>query len=165
MSRKLARRLVPLGAAAMFVALAGAMPASAAIPTPRPIGPDEVFTALVNGRTGQSVINVTCDSTKSGHPVAGQTVEVLAGAVTGPLSASLGFTGATAKEIGAAVGVVEGPIPPIHLLAYGRSATIPVSTVVPCGGSGVVSFIPQPNSSTAIPALVRVTFVPVVTKA
>jgi hypothetical protein len=175
MSRKLDRRLVPLGAAALFIAstflaLSGALPASAdVIPTPRPVGPDEVFTAFVNGRSGESVVNVNCDTsaggTKSGHPAAGQNVEVLAGAVRGPVPASIGFTGSAAKEIGAGVGFSESPVPPIHLPVYGRLVEIPTSAVVPCDGAGVVTFVPQPNSLNAVQATVKVTFVSVVTKA
>jgi hypothetical protein len=38
---------------------------------------------------------------------------------------------------------------PIVLTAYGVQAKIPTTLLLPCGGSGVVDFVPEPTSATA----------------
>jgi hypothetical protein len=50
---------------------------------------------------------------------------------------------------------------PVVLHDYNQPATIPVTVEVPCSGPGLVQFVPDPTSKTAVTETVDVTFVPV----
>lgn len=152
------RWLAPLGAAALL--FAGTTPAMAGgIVDPGPIGPNQFFTALVNGVDGASQIAVTCVG-GTGHPVAGQTVEVRPATLTptGPAPVS-GFTGSAGKAVGVSLGASAGTKPEVLLRFYQTGAQIPTDLVVPCTGTGLASFVPAPTSPTARAATVKVTFV------
>lgn len=151
--------------------LAGAVaPAAQAVQDPIPVGPNYYFTATVNGgptptSTAVPVIKVICPGPitpgETGHPLAGQTVQV--NALFPPYSVDLtqlGFTGSAAHEIDAIFG---GPAaaavnPPIVLKAFFVAYPIPTSLNLPCGGSGSVSFVPIPTSPTARGVAVNVLF-------
>jgi hypothetical protein len=128
------------------------------------VGPDQVFRALVNARSGARtpvVIHMACfgpvQPGQTGHPMAGQTVQVRLGAAS---LAGNGFTGANATSIG----VFFGPPPPalpgaglLSLTRYGVARAIPTSLVLPCSGKGQVTFVPLPMS----PPTSRIAVVPV----
>jgi hypothetical protein len=94
---------------------------------------------------------------QTGHPFAGQTVEVLPAPVS--TTSDIGFTGSAADDID-----VHFPTPtvanaPVVLHDYAVTAPIPVSLTLPCFGSGPVTFVPNPTSPTARTATVTVSFV------
>jgi hypothetical protein len=142
--------------AGLVLALGGtATPALAsAVVTPDPVGPDQSFFALVNGQRDIARITVGCVGS-TGHPLPGQTVEVVH--LSGEPGPTDGFTGTAAKAID--VGLDSASTVPLQLRFYHVIVEIPTSTVVPCGGLGTVSFVPDPTSASARPAVVKVVFV------
>jgi hypothetical protein len=121
--------------------------------TPREkIGPHQVFMATVNDSRGTPnpvVIKVACPGPgsggRTGHPLAGQTLEVLPAPYASPDN---GTTGDSATSIV----VFFGAPPPGAPLAgrptfdhYGAVKQIPTSLTVPCSGTGVVTFVPLPQ--------------------
>lgn len=156
MFRKLVFWLVAL--VAVILTATTAAPASADVVIP--VGPNQFFSGVVNGQTGQATIRMACFGPirpgQTGHPFAGQTVEAV---LNPPSSAAVaGFTGTAANAID-----VQFPTPvptaPVVLRAYGVPEAIPTSLELPCGGSGVVAFVPDPTSPTARTATVNVWFV------
>jgi hypothetical protein len=111
------------------------------------------------------VIKVICPGpilpNETGHPVDGQTVQV--NAVYPPVSGDLtrlGFTGSAAKQIDA---IFSSPTSasantPIVLTSFFAAFKIPTTLNLPCGGNGVVSFVPIPTSPTARGVAVNVIF-------
>ena len=99
-----------------------------------------------------------------GHPMAGQTVEVFRPEA---IAGHFGNTGSRATSIVA----FFGPPPPapapatpaastVTFKTYGVVKKIPISLLLPCGGTGVVSFVPLPKSPpTSRDATVRVSYV------
>jgi hypothetical protein len=160
---KLSRSLVPLAAASLAVLAAPAASAAARPVAPAiSVGPDQYFAGLVLGRTSQSVIDVTCAGPAStGHPVAGQSVEV--GLLLPPVSTTAGFTG-SARSIQADLIWSTAPPPTTvvtHIAtftSYFVKAPIPTTITVPCGGRGVMSFMPVLGGPAARPSTVSVTF-------
>lgn len=148
---------------------AAAAPAAQAVQDPIPVGPNYYFTATVNGGPTPTsaaipVIKVVCPGPitpgETGHPIAGQTVEVDAVFPPTPVSSALGFTGSSAHEIDA---LFTSPAaasvnPPIVLSNFFVAYPIPTTLNLPCGGSGVVSFVPIPTSPTARGVAVDVLF-------
>ena len=159
----LVRTLTAAAATAGAVVLCLSGVAAAESTSPR-VGPDQVFRALVNGRTGSPspvTIAMACygplQPGQTGHPVAGQSVKILLG---GGNVATAGFTGATAVS----VGVFFGPPPPsaavpalLSLTRYGVARAISTSLRLPCAGGGQVTFVPLPMS----PPTSRAVVVPV----
>lgn len=154
MSRKLAPWLVAVAAAAITAVTA--TPASADVIIP--IRPHQHFEGLVNGKTNHALIRTNCFSPGPGpiplfgHPLRGQTVEVVRDAD------SDGFTGSAASQIDVYFPSPSLLNPPVVLRAYDVPATIPVSLVVPCFGTAKVQFLPTPTSPTAVTETVDVTF-------
>ena len=136
-----------LAAAPSAVAVAG--------PLPTPILPGQFFVGLVNGQSTLASILVVCDGS-TGHPVAGQAFS--ARQLAAPTDASHGFTGTSAKTLAVAVAGDAATVP-VQLRTYGESAPIPTSLTLPCSGTGAVEFTPAPSSATAVPAVVKVTYV------
>jgi hypothetical protein len=93
-----------------------------------------------------------------GHPLAGQTVEVL----PSPSVMAGGFTGQTHQIAADAVfssPVAASAIPRLTVFSfYGIAAPIPTSVLLPCWGSGRVVFTPTAGGPTARAAVVAVTF-------
>jgi hypothetical protein len=158
---------VTAGVCAVVLGLAGvaqAAPAQAA----KKVGPDQSFRALVNGHPGTAApvpIRVAClgpvTPGETGHPMPGQSVEVLLGASS---AAQAGFTGPN----GTSIGVFFGAPPPsaapgaglLTLRRYGVAKPIPLSLVLPCSGTGHVFFVPLPMSPpTSRSVAVSVTYV------
>ena len=115
------------------------------------VGPHQFFAGSVNGSLGTptpAIIEVVCPgpSNLTGHPLSGQTVEVGLAIST---TSSSGYTGNGARSIG----VFFGPPPPskvgpgqVIFTRYGVPKAIPTSLNLPCGGTGVVTFVPFPES-------------------
>lgn len=118
------------------------------------IAPKQVFGALVNGKTGRAspvTIQMGCFGAEkpgqTGHPLKGQTLTVFR---PEDIVGRFGDTGAHGHSIWA----FFGPPPPSATAAsggpvvfkrYGAKA-VPTSEVLPCSGSGHVSFVPFPRS-------------------
>lgn len=152
-----------------ILALGPAAAAVAAVQDPVPIGPNEYFSGLVNGSTGvtsAAVIQTNCfgpvQPGQTGHPLAGQSVEVELAQPPVSANGDIGFTG-NATSITA---FLSWPFPasttPTQLVAkfsdYYVKEPIPVTLTVPCGGQGAVTFTPASSSTTGRPATVVVTF-------
>jgi hypothetical protein len=167
MSARLRAFYPTLAALALAVLVA---PAAAAAPVqdPIPVGPDAYFTATVNvpssSTAAEPVIQVVCPGPatvgESGHPLAGQSVEVQAIAVPTAVTPQIGFTGSAADQIDA---IITGPSsaavnPAIVLTSFFAPVAIPTSLNLPCSGSGVVSFVPIPASPGARSVAVDVLF-------
>jgi hypothetical protein len=159
MARRL-RTLLPAAAACASVAFAGSA-AFAASPAgdPAPIGPNQFFLALVNGKAADAVITVVCPFPitpgETGSPTSGQYVEVEPEAAGS--AAPFGYTGSAADSISAVFSptATNGSV---VIRAYFVQVPIPTTLRLPCSGSGVVSFEPIPGSSTARSATVTVTY-------
>jgi hypothetical protein len=154
MAKHIRRWALPVTAvAALFAAAA---PASAGVfHDPVPIGPRQAFNGVVNGQSATATVRVDCVDGQSGHPAAGQTISVTQTPGADKLT---GFTGSTARTI--ALGAADPGTVPVQLRVYDRPTALPVSLSVPCGGGGLFSFVPAPGSPTAVPATVKVVFVP-----
>jgi hypothetical protein len=159
-SRRLRLGLLP-AVVALLVA-AGAVPAHAdGIVDPAPIAPNNYFIGLVNDQSTSAVIKVGCFGpivpNQTGHPLAGQTVKALP--VVPPTSARTGYTGTAGTAILVTINGAVSTVTPIVLHDWAIEAPIPTSLLVPCGGTGVVTFTPNPTSPTARAATVTVAFV------
>ena len=148
--------------AAAFLVLAVSPAAGAAthpVQDPVPIEPNQYFTGLVNGHPpGAATIDVVCPAgSTTGHPVADQPVEVELAASAG--TTDTGYTGSAGKSINATLtpGTTTALI--ASFTSYYVPKNIPTTIVVPCSGSGTVTFAPAPTSSTAKSAVLPVTFV------
>lgn len=138
---------------AAFTAL-GLTAASVAAQTP--IGPNQQFAGAVNGSTTDANIIMICPGPsfpgQTGHPQAGQGVQVVENTGTG-------FTGAAADRIVASFGPSSSASLVFVFTEYGVAQDIPTTALLPCSGTGVVTFVPQPTSATARNATVKVHFV------
>jgi hypothetical protein len=156
---------VPLAAAAALLCAAptgaAAAPADGVV-DPAPIGPNQYFVGLVNDQSADATIAMACfgpvHAGQTGHPLADQTVKVLP--VTAPTAtARAGYTGAAGNVVGVGFGLSASAASPVVLRTWAVAAKIPTTLVLPCYGTGTVTFVPAPTSATARPATVRVTFV------
>jgi hypothetical protein len=159
MSRK-SRFLPAVAAAFATVALTGSAALAAPVGDPAPIGPNQFFLALVNGKTANAVITVACPFPPTpgelGSPLPGQYVEVEpeAAGTAGPF----GFTGSAADSIAAVFSPASATNEAVVIHDYFVQVPIPTTLKVPCSGSGVVAFVPVPGSATARSATVSVTY-------
>jgi hypothetical protein len=164
MSWRIRSRIAIVSAPALLAvgALAVASPAQASPAQGNSVGPGQFFTGEVFGNTGQSIINVVCPAAATtGHPEAGQTVEVLQ--LFPPVTATAGYTGDEAVEIDTSLiypaGSSSSGTPIATFTEYSLKLPIPTSITVPCTGGGVMHFSPYPlDSGTA--SNVSVTFEP-----
>ena len=137
---------------------------AAAAVDPAPIGPHQFFVGEVNGistaSSAAAVIKVGCFGPvtpgETGHPVAGQYVDVLP--VAPPTTVDDGYTGESADHIVVDFGVPSSTGLPVTLTSYAVRAEIPTTLSLPCSGAGDVAFVPAPTSATARTALVKVTY-------
>jgi hypothetical protein len=131
-------RLARVAAVAVAV-LAGSLASEVAFAS-SPIGPNQHFLGLINGKHTNAVIYTVCPgpATGTGPPQGGQTVAVRR------VSAGGGNTGAGAHVIYARI----TPTTIVSIKAYGQPVPIPTSARVPCQGSGTITFstcpLPQP---------------------
>jgi len=151
--RLLVGACVLLAATATMVVTAGA-----AIPPQGKVSPHQYFEGLVNGQTGLGTpapIKMACFGRlrpgEKGHPMAGQTVEVMRPLVI--VVGHSGYTGKNATSIVAFFGPpppTPSPVPPtastVIFKTYGVKKPIPTSLLLPCYGTGTVYFIPMPQS-------------------
>ena len=161
------RRILATATAAIAATVLMVATASAAIPPQGPVGPNQYFNGLVNGQYGLGApvtIHMACFGPlfpgETGHPMAGQTVEVLRPVVI--VVGHTGFTGPNATKIVAYFGPQPTTVTPSHVTfkQYGVVKPIPTSLVLPCTGTGTVRFVPLPKSpSISRPATVQVTYV------
>jgi hypothetical protein len=161
----LLRTLTPVCAALAAAALAAPAAFADPVQDPIPIRPNMYFVATVNGgnaTTAEPIIKVFCPGPitpgETGHPLAGQKVEVES--VLPPTTVVPGFTGSAANSIDA---IFSSPSsasvnPPIVLTSFFAPVAIPTTLNLPCGGEGVVSFVPIPTSPTARGYAVKVLF-------
>jgi hypothetical protein len=162
------RRLAALAAATATVCAA---PAAAYALGPA-IGPNQYFTgSLIDASstgvsTTTNTLLVACASTglgATGHPLPGQALEV--NLIVPSTSATAGFTGTLANSIDASViwSLAEPPItvdePIGTFTAYSTPLAVSTDLTVPCSGTGVLSFAPDPTSKSAVNATVNITFV------
>lgn len=148
--------------AVALLALAASPAASAAthpVQDPVPIGINEYFTGLVNAHPpGTASIDVSCAAGAStGHPVAGQPVEVEPASSAGVTDT--GYTGSAGTSIKATLSPGTTTAVIASFTSYYVKVNIPTTIIVPCSGSGTVTFAPSPTSSTARSATLPVTFV------
>lgn len=144
------RRVLLLGAC-LALAASASVSATAGAATQGKIGPHQYFEGFVNGSIGvgsPAIVKVVCPGpeSRSGHPVAGQSVQVAEPKV---IHATSGYTGKDATSIG----VFFGAPPPaaagpgqVTFSHYGVVKSIPRSLAVPCSGTGHVTFVPFPQS-------------------
>jgi len=147
----LAKWLASMLAAAAAMALTAA---GAAAQTP--IGPNQQFAGAVNGSTTEANIFMVCPGPgftgQTGHPRSGQGIQVVENTGTG-------FTGAAADRIVASFGPTSSASLVFVFTEYGVVQDIPTTALLPCSGTGVMTFAPQPTSATARSATVKVHFV------
>jgi hypothetical protein len=127
------------------------------------IGHRQAFVGRVNGSFDGATVYMACFGPvtpgQTGHPMAGQVLEVLSPLppiVVGPIHP--GYTGSAATTI-----VARLKDAPRAVLArftnYFQTEEIPTSAELPCAGTGVVRFVPRPRSATSRAAWVTVSFV------
>lgn len=144
------RKLLFVGVC-LALAASVALPASAGAATQGKVGPRQYFDGLVNGSIGvgsPAIVKVVCPGpeSRSGHPLAGQSVEV-----TEPkaILSTSGYTGKDATSIRAFFGApppaAKGP-GQVIFTKYGVAKPIPTSLSLPCAGTGHVTFVPLPQS-------------------
>lgn len=160
MSRTLRPWYLSLAAATVLVATATPAYADGII-DPAPIGPNQVFIGEVNNVATNATIKMACFGPvhvgQLGHPMDGQTVKVLP--VTGPTPVVAGYTGSAGRQVNVDFGPSSSVVTPVVLRFWAAPATIPTTLLLPCYGSGTVTFAPYPTSPTARSATVTVTFV------
>lgn len=124
------------------------------------IGPGQHFVGLVNKHTSNAIILMACvtpDPSGTGHPLGGQTIAVKPASTT---AGTTGYTGTRGRSIVAAFvlpAAASTTNTSLTFTQYGSQA-IPTSLVLPCSGSGLVVFSPEPMSKTAHSMSVPVTF-------
>jgi hypothetical protein len=151
---RLAKRALLVIAAAAAAVFGGA---TAAMAQGAPIGPDQFFIGLVNGNHTNAVIYMVCPGPsflgQTGHPESGQNVSVTQSSTT-----TGGFTGSLANSIVVSF-APSATTAGITLKYYDTPAAIPTSLVLPCAGTGKVTYNPEPTSQTAKSDVVTVTFI------
>ena len=161
MFRTFASRTFAAAAALAVAAVPAVSAAASPAPDPVPIGHNQFFAGLVFGTAEESQIEVACAGpATTGHPMAGQSAEAILLAPPAPPSA--GFTGTRASTIRVALSwIVKGTTvtkPIGTLTGYYETLPVPAGIVVPCGGTGTMTFTPSPGSKPAKTAKVSVTF-------
>ncbi|RAG85971.1 hypothetical protein DN069_09370 [Streptacidiphilus pinicola] len=155
-------RSATLAAAVLGLAtgLAGAVAPAAQAADPAPVGPNQFFSGLVNGSATDPAIQMACYGPVTpgelGHPLPGQSVEVLPASAAG--TADVGYTGSAADGIVANFGPTSTALP-VTLGYYAVPVAIPTGLVLPCSGTGTVVFTPEPGSPTARSATLPVRYV------
>jgi hypothetical protein len=123
------------------------------------IGPNQSFAGRVNGGFYRVTIAMACfgpiEPGETGHPVSGQTLEVIPPppVAYGPIH--IGYTGST----GTSVVVRQGGAKLARLTQYFQMVNIPTTAVFPCAGKGMFRFVPKPISSDSLVGRVSVRFV------
>ena len=145
--------------------LAAAPGAAGPVQDPIPIEPNGFFSGYINGHPpGPAIIRTDCFGPvtpgETGHPLAGQTIEVEPASAAGS-ALDVGYTGSAAHSIVATLGPsaasnsILADFTSYYVIDY-----LPTTITVPCSGTGVVTFTPLPTSPTASSAKLGVTFEP-----
>ena len=144
-----ARTAMFIAATALVVGTAGA---GAAVVAHGKIGPHQYFVGFVNGNSGlvhHAQIRVACAGPiqpgRTTHPLAHQTLNV-----TRPtaISTKFGFTGPRGTHISAYLGIPPAATDGGGIATFAYYDTpkpIPTTLIVPCSGSGFITFIPFPR--------------------
>ena len=146
MARGIYCKLV-LAAAAALTLTTGSAAAQA------PVGPNQLFSGVVNGRTANATVYVVCPGPtypgELGRPFADKWEVVPGGS---------GFTGSAANRI---VATISSPAKGATstFTEYGVAQAFPATALLPCSGTGTAVFTPAPTSPTARAAVVTVRFV------
>lgn len=149
--RRLAVFLAPLSAIVLF-----GSPALAA----NQVAPGQAFTGRVNGSFSHATVIVICPGpARTGHPAAGQTLEVLSPLppVVAGTTISVGQTGTLGRAIVARFSDDRSQATTFH--DYFVDLPIPTTLVLPCTGTGRVAFRPAPFGPGARTSVVSVTYV------
>lgn len=140
-----------IGASLVAIAIGIIAPGVSGAAAHGKIGPRQYFAGSVNGSLGTpkpAIIKVVCPGPAgvSGHPLSGQTVEVGLAISTVP---NAGYTGKRATSIAAFFGA-QPPVPTgpgqVTFTRYRVPQAIPTSLMLPCSGTGVVTFVPFSES-------------------
>jgi hypothetical protein len=149
------RTVLPLLAAAAVLGVT-ATPAAAAAD---PVGPKQAYFGLVNGRTGTSAIRVACLSTSPvggiGRALPGQTVGAQR---VWTVPTQPGYTGSAAREIIAFFSPSASNAASVSITDFTVAVAIPTTILLPCSGTGDVTFTARPTSPTARDTRVKVIF-------
>lgn len=128
---------------------------------PAPIGPNQAFFGEVNDQATNATIRMACFGPvhpgQTGHPMEGQTVKALP--VANPTPQVVGFTGSAAHQLNVSFAISSTAASPVVLRSWAVSEKIPTTLLLPCYGTGTVTFNPYPTSPTARAGTVQVTFV------
>jgi hypothetical protein len=152
------------GTVAVALALAGGAGTAAA--TAANIRPHQSFVGVVNGRSATSTISVAgCSNTAAGgHPIAGQSAEVLP--IAPSTAIKLGFTGrAHQVTVDLYIPASDPMLPLIRIVHLGQLSTyqtpLAISTflILPCQGTAKAVFSPVNGGAKAVDAVVPITFV------
>ena len=151
--------------ASPLTAVRGAAGAAGPVQDPVVIEPNEFFSGYINGHPpGQAIIYTACFGPgtpgETGHPLAGQTIEVEPANAAGS-AVDVGYTGSAGHSIVATLGPSAASTSILaDFTSYYVIDYIPTTITVPCSGTGVVTFTPLPTSRTASSANLGVTFEP-----
>ncbi len=121
-----------------------------------PIRPGQLFNGFVNDQRPRATISMACFGpirpAQTGHPMAGQQLSV---------SRSLDVPGGNTGSAGTRIKVMIGGAHPVRAAIFTHYGTQPLPTwlMLPCGGEGMVRFVPEPTSATAGSDVVHVSFV------
>jgi hypothetical protein len=154
---------------ALIAATATLAPAAAVVSAQMRVGPHQFFRATVNGRTGDQgrvAIGMGCVGPvlpgETGHPLPDQTVGVQF-MQPPPSTIPLGYTGNRGTSIGAFFGAPPPAGPSsasyVRFTSYGLRG-IPTTLVLPCSGTGQVTFVALPLDPSERSTSVPVSFVP-----
>jgi hypothetical protein len=159
-------RRLPLVVGATFMAAASTgvtMAWAQGGPGTGPIRPHQPFLGLINGNDGVNgpvTINMACYGPvkpgQTGHPMAGQSVGVAQPEV---IEGTFGNTGSRGTSIGAFFGAPP-PTASAGSVVFHHYGTrkMPTSLMLPCSGSGTVTFVALPMSPSERSFGVPVTF-------
>ena len=149
-----------LVAVALALTVAGLTAGTSALAStvgPAKIGPHQFFAGEVNGMIENAIVKVVCPGPGGtvGRALPGQPV-----AVTSPLviASNFGYTGSRGTRILANVGPAASAAETIIFRYYDKPKAFPTNIPVPCGGTGVLTFIPLPGSPGARPSTLTVTY-------
>ena len=151
MRKSLLRALTLAGVLGAMIWLSVGSASAAVPPPPRPVGPNQFFDGSVNGVTSTvvpprpAVVKMFCPGPifpgRKGHPVPGQPVLVTQLFPPVPFP-TLGFTGSAATSIVATFN--DDRSVPLRFTRYSVSQPIPTALLLPCFGTGQVTFKPTP---------------------
>jgi hypothetical protein len=149
------RHILRIALASAAAAVSALVPATAHAAVAFPIGPNTYFQGQVNGVSANAQVKVICvGPLATGHAAAGQYVDAI---VTAPITNTSGYTGSAAHEVVVTFGPSAASAG-IILTSWSVAVPIPTTLILPCGGTGTVTFTPEPTSNTARASTVSVRF-------